>query len=67
MDVLALLRREARIEVRPSGSTEAELSYTLTDRGRHLALDAMHRDGYVGAGTGHARRLCAGGQGAGLA
>jgi len=45
-EVLALLRREARIEVRPAG--EHELSYTLTERGRELALDAMHRDGYVG-------------------
>ena len=48
MDVLALLRREARIEVRPGGSTETELSYTLTDRGRQLALHALHRDGYIG-------------------
>ena len=48
MDVLALLRREARIEVRPGGGTETELSYTLTDRGRQLALQALHRDGYVG-------------------
>jgi hypothetical protein len=48
MDALGLLRREARIEVRPSGSTEAELSYTLTERGRVLALHALHRDGYVG-------------------
>lgn len=47
-DVLALLRREARIEVRPSGSSDAELYYTLTERGRNLALDALHRDGYVG-------------------
>jgi hypothetical protein len=48
LDVLGLLRREARIEVRPSGSTEAELSYTLTERGRVLALHALHRDGYIG-------------------
>jgi MoxR-like ATPase len=48
MDVLALLRKEARIEVRPGGSTETELSYNLTDRGRQAALHAMHRDGYVG-------------------
>jgi predicted ATPase with chaperone activity len=48
MEVLALLRREARIEVRPGGSSEAELSYTLTDRGRELALHALHRDGYIG-------------------
>jgi hypothetical protein len=48
VDVLGLLRREARIELRPTGSTEAELFYTLTDRGRSLAMDAMLRDGYVG-------------------
>jgi hypothetical protein len=48
MDVLALLRREARIEVRPGGGTESELSYTLTERGRQFALQAMHRDGYIG-------------------
>jgi AAA ATPase-like protein len=48
MDVLAHLRREARIELRPTGNTEAELVYTLTDRGRGLAIDALHRDGYVG-------------------
>lgn len=48
MDVLALLRKEARIEVRPGGSTEAELAYNLTERGRQAALHAMHRDGYIG-------------------
>jgi predicted ATPase with chaperone activity len=48
MEVLGLLRREARIEVRPGGATETELSYTLTDRGRELALHALQRDGYVG-------------------
>jgi hypothetical protein len=48
LDVLALLRREARIEVRPGGGTESELCYTLTERGRQLALHALHRDGYVG-------------------
>jgi hypothetical protein len=53
LDVLALLRREARIEVRPSGSSEAELCYTLTERGRNLALDALGRDGYVGPAPIH--------------
>lgn len=49
IDVLALLRREARIEVRPGGGgTESELCYTLTERGRQLAVHALHRDGYVG-------------------
>lgn len=45
-EVLQLLRREARIEIRPSG--DAELSYVLSERGRQLALDALNRDGYVG-------------------
>jgi len=45
-EVLAVLRREARVEVRPGG--EQELSYALTERGRYLALDALQRDGYVG-------------------
>lgn len=48
VEVLAHLRREARVELRPTGKTEAELFYTLTDRGRNLALDALLRDGYVG-------------------
>ncbi len=49
MEVLGLLRREARIEVRPGGgSTDTELSYTLTERGREAALHALHRDGYIG-------------------
>jgi predicted ATPase with chaperone activity len=48
VEVLGLLRREARIELRPTGSTETELFYTLTERGRSLAMDAMLRDGYVG-------------------
>jgi hypothetical protein len=47
-DVLGLLRREARIEVRPTSNIEGELYYALTDRGRQLALDALHRDGYIG-------------------
>ncbi len=48
MEVLGLLRKEARIEVRPGVSTDTELFYNLTDRGRDAALQAMHRDGYVG-------------------
>ena len=46
LDIIALLRREARIEVRPGG--ELELAYVLSERGRQLALDALLRDGYVG-------------------
>ena len=45
-EILAILRREARVEVRPGN--EADLSYVLTERGRQLANDALHRDGYVG-------------------
>jgi MoxR-like ATPase len=47
-DVLGLLRREARIEVRPTSNIDGELYYALTDRGRTLALDAQQRDGYIG-------------------
>lgn len=47
-DVLGLLRREARIEVRPTSNIDGELYYALTDRGRQLALDALQRDGYIG-------------------
>ncbi len=47
-DVLGLLRRQARVELRPTGNMEAELFYALTERGRELALDALHRDGYIG-------------------
>jgi hypothetical protein len=46
-DALQLMRREARIEVRPGSG--AELSFGLTERGRALALEALHRDAYVGA------------------
>jgi hypothetical protein len=45
-EVLQLLRREARVEVRPGA--QAELHYVLSERGRQLALDALYRDGYVG-------------------
>jgi hypothetical protein len=45
-EVLALLRREARIEVRAGG--QSELAYALSEKGRQIAIDAMHRDGYVG-------------------
>lgn len=49
MEVLAFLRKEGRIEVRPAAvATESELYYGLTDRGRQAAMQALHRDGYVG-------------------
>ncbi len=46
--VLIFMRTEARVEVRPGQGTKAGLSYTLTDRGRVTALDAMMRSGYLG-------------------
>jgi len=48
MEVFALLRKEARIEVRPGVGKDGELFYNLTERGRLAALHALHRDGYVG-------------------
>jgi predicted ATPase with chaperone activity len=47
--VLNFLRSEARVEVRPTRDVSRNLSFTLTDRGRAAALDAMMRSGYVGA------------------
>ena len=46
--VLAFMRKEARVEVLAGTDEQGSLRYALTDRGRHLALDAMHRSGYVG-------------------
>ncbi len=48
-DLIALLRREALVEVRRADKgSEALPPYALTDRGRVFALDALARDGYVG-------------------
>ncbi len=48
--VINFMRREARIEVRgpATGDTAASLRYTLTERGRASAQDAMLRGGYTG-------------------
>jgi len=46
-EVLALLRDEARIEVR-GGGERGNLCFGLTDRGRASALEALARDGYIG-------------------
>lgn len=46
--LLGFMRTEATIEVRPNRSDEPGLTYTLTDRGRAAALDAMFRSGYIG-------------------
>ena len=46
--VLNFMRTEARVEVRPGQASYAGLAYTLTDRGRVTALDAMMRSGYLG-------------------
>jgi hypothetical protein len=47
-NLLGFMRTEALIEVRPNRSDEPGLTYTLTDRGRAAALDAMLRSGYIG-------------------
>ncbi len=47
--VLNFMRTEARVEVRPGQASTAGLAYTLTERGRVSALDAMMRSGYLGA------------------
>jgi hypothetical protein len=46
--VLNLMRREAKIEVKPRPEGAGTLPYALTDRGRAAALDAFSRSGYVG-------------------
>ena len=46
--VLSFMRSEALIEVRPGKASAMGLAYTLTDRGRASALDAMMRSGYLG-------------------
>lgn len=46
--VLNFMRTEARVEVRPGQASSAGLAYTLTERGRVSALDAMMRSGYIG-------------------
>jgi predicted ATPase with chaperone activity len=46
--VLAFLRTEARVEVRPGQASKSGLAYTLTERGRMSAMDAMLRSGYIG-------------------
>jgi len=46
--VLNFMRTEARVEVRPGQASSAGLAYTLTERGRVTALDAMMRSGYIG-------------------
>jgi predicted ATPase with chaperone activity len=47
-ELLHLLRREGRIEVHGSVAADGEIAYVLSERGRQLAHEAMHRDGYVG-------------------
>lgn len=46
--ILNFMREEARVEVRPRIGVQQTLSYSLTERGRATALDAMMRSGYVG-------------------
>jgi hypothetical protein len=42
------MRAEGRVEVRSRQGLDPELRYGLTDKGRHEAIDAMARSGYVG-------------------
>jgi len=46
--VLNFMRTEARVEVRPGQVSAVGLAYTLTEKGRVSALDAMMRSGYLG-------------------
>jgi hypothetical protein len=46
--ILNFMRSEGRVEVRSRQGLDAELRYGLTDKGRHEAIDAMARGGYVG-------------------
>lgn len=47
--VLNFMRSEARVQVKPAGDLSRGLSFSLTERGRAAALDAMMRSGYIGA------------------
>jgi hypothetical protein len=46
--ILNFARSDGRVEVRSRQGMDAELRYGLTDKGRHEAIDAMARSGYVG-------------------
>lgn len=47
-ELLQYLRKEGRIEVHAGSSTDSELGFMLSERGRQLAREALQRDGYVG-------------------
>ncbi|MHB8822233.1 MAG: AAA family ATPase, partial [Pseudomonadaceae bacterium] len=47
-EVLGLLRKDGRIEVLGQHNGQA-LRYSLTERGRNAARDALDRGGYIGA------------------
>jgi len=46
--VLAFMRKEAQVEIRPRRTDRESLRYALTELGRNAALDALMRSGYVG-------------------
>lgn len=46
--ILAFMRKEAKVEIRPRQSDSQSLRYALTDLGRNSALDSLLRSGYVG-------------------
>ncbi len=47
-ELLAFLRKEARIEIRAQVAGTKGLRYALTDLGRKMALDAYSKSGYLG-------------------
>lgn len=46
--ILQMMRKEGRVEVRARLSSDPDLRFGLTERGRTEALDALMRGGYVG-------------------
>lgn len=46
--VLNFMRREARVEIRGRDEVNGAMRYSLTERGRVTALDALMRAGYIG-------------------
>lgn len=46
--ILQAMRKLSLIEIRAKASTDGELRFGLTERGRHHAHEALDRNGYVG-------------------
>ncbi|WP_229680625.1 AAA family ATPase [Marinobacterium zhoushanense] len=47
-ELIEFLRKEVMIDVHGQGFDKRELSYSLTQRGRETAIDALARSGYLG-------------------